>query len=65
MATNRKNIMKPDMKCLLGLHAYEVYKEFDITNYYGVPQEKVVISRCANCGKIRITRIDMTSGYDE
>lgn len=46
--------MKNDIKCFFGLHHYQVYKEFPLL-LAGTNTEigKVIISRCANCGKIK------------
>lgn len=41
-----------NLKCFLGLHQYEVYKEEDLYNVYKVLVGKVIISRCKHCGKI-------------
>ncbi len=38
--------------CILGLHNYEVIKEEDLVMFDKVVG-KIIISRCANCGKIK------------
>lgn len=49
--------MTQDFKCFIGLHKYEVYKEEVITNAIEKECGKAIISRCANCGKIKVTYI--------
>ena len=50
------------IRCLLGLHARDVYSIEDVTNYKGEIEGKNVISRCGNCGRITVkyvsTRIE-------
>lgn len=41
------------IKCFFRLHQYEVYKEYDLTNIRGDVIGKVIVSRCAHCGKIK------------
>ena len=38
--------------CILGLHNYEIIKEEDLVMFDKVVG-KIIISRCANCGKIK------------
>lgn len=54
--------MKQDLKCILGSHKYEVYKEEDI-KLAGteIVVAKTIISRCSNCGKIKIEEIPLTT----
>lgn len=54
--------MKQDLKCMLGSHKYEVYKEEDIT-LAGTERVvgKAIISRCNNCGKIKIEEVRLTT----
>lgn len=40
------------LMCILGLHNYEVIKEEDLVMFDKVVG-KIIISRCANCGKIK------------
>lgn len=47
-----------DFKCFVGLHKYEVYKEEIITDNYDKIKGKVIISRCNNCGKLKLTYIN-------
>ena len=35
------------------IHKYEVLKEEELKNSYGILIGKVIISRCSNCGKIK------------
>ncbi len=48
-----------DIKCFFGLHKYNVYKEEIINDKRGEPLAKIIISRCKNCGKIKLTKVDM------
>ena len=54
--------MKQDLKCMLGSHKYEIYKEEDIT-LAGTEKVvgKAIISRCNNCGKIRVQEVSLTT----
>ncbi len=51
------------LKCRLGLHKYEVYKEEELTDIKGAPIGKAFISRCSNCGKIRVDKIRTVEMY--
>lgn len=56
-----------DFKCFIGLHKYEVIKEEVVFNeYYRYASDdninkyivgKVIISKCTNCGKLKITYV--------
>lgn len=60
-----------DFKCFIGLHKYEVIKEENIMNqYYRFAHNesinryiigKAIISRCVNCGKIKVTYVSLTN----
>jgi len=52
--------MKQDFKCFIGLHKYEVYKEEDVLDGRKEVCFKVIISRCTNCGKIKIIYVSLT-----
>lgn len=49
--------MSQDIKCLIGLHKYEVLKEEPIVNATKDVVGKVIICRCNNCGKIITIKI--------
>lgn len=49
--------MKDSIKCLFGLHKYEVYKEENIEDARGNVTGKTIINRCKNCGKIKENKI--------
>lgn len=53
--------MSQDLKCFLGSHKYEVLKEEDV-KLAGTDLviAKVIISRCSNCGKIKIEEVSTT-----
>lgn len=54
--------MRKGIKCALGLHHYEVLKEEPLmlagTN---IEIGKVIVSRCADCGKIKSIQIRTNS----
>ena len=54
--------MKQDLKCMLGFHKYEVYKE-EYIKLAGtdIIVAKAIISRCSNCGKIKIEEVLLTT----
>lgn len=45
------------LRCKLGLHKYEVYKEEEYTDVRGNVIGKIIISRCNICGKIHVDKI--------
>ena len=52
--------MKQDLKCMLGSHKYEVYKEENITLAgTDIIVGKTIICRCSNCGKIKAEDINL------
>ena len=54
--------MKQDLKCMLGAHKYEVYKEENVTLAgTEIVVAKAIISRCNNCGKIKIEEVRLTT----
>lgn len=50
------------MKCFLGSHKFEVLKEEDV-KLAGTELvvAKAIISRCANCGKIKVEEVRTTT----
>lgn len=52
--------MKQDLKCMLGSHKYEIYKEENI-KLAGteIIVAKTIISRCSCCGKIKSEEIPL------
>lgn len=62
---NKSNMC--NFKCLLGMHHYEVLKEEDV-HLYGCDTivGKNIVSRCADCGKVKVTYIPLVrmSIYD-
>ena len=52
-----------NLKCTFGLHKYEAYKEEELTDVRKDVIGKVIISRCANCGKIRVDKIRTVENY--
>lgn len=54
--------MSQDLKCFLGSHKYEVLKEEDV-KLAGTDLviAKAIISRCANCGKIKVEEVNTTT----
>jgi len=49
--------MTQDTKCALGLHKYEVFEQKVVKNAYGIEVGSSIISRCSNCGKIKVKTI--------
>jgi hypothetical protein len=48
-----------DFKCFIGFHKYEIFKEEPIVSAVtGVVIGKFIISRCTNCGKHKVIRIN-------
>ena len=54
--------MKQDLKCMLGSHKYEVYKEENV-KLAGteIVVGKAIVSRCSNCGKIKVEEVALTT----
>lgn len=48
---------KSNIKCMFGLHQYEVYKELELNNVRNDIIGTVIVSRCANCGKIKTSKV--------
>lgn len=48
------------VKCKFGLHKYEVYKEEDVLDERKKICSKAIISRCADCGNIKVTYVSLT-----
>ena len=46
------------------IHKYEVLKEEELKNSYGILIGKVIISRCSNCGKIKAKTIYTETNYE-
>lgn len=57
--------MSQDLKCLVGVHKYNVFQEEDITLAgTQIIIAKAIISRCENCGKLKTEMVETTSfGY--
>lgn len=52
--------MNQDFKCFIGLHKYEQTKEEDVKLAgTDVVVGKAIISKCKNCGKIKVDIIDL------
>lgn len=45
------------LKCFIGLHKYEIYKEEPLTDYTGSEIGKVLICKCTRCGHIKVWKI--------
>lgn len=53
-------------QCFIGLHHYEVYKELEVkdSNYTDNTTVGInIISRCSNCGKIKIKFVATDANY--
>lgn len=55
--------MKQDIKCLFGLHKYEIYKDEPLTDARENILGRIIISRCSVCGKIRVDKIRTIENY--
>lgn len=54
--------MSQDLKCFLGCHKFEVLKEEDVKLAGSeLVIAKAIISRCSNCGKIKIENVNITT----
>lgn len=51
------------IKCKLGIHKYEVYKEEELTDIRKYVIGKVIISRCSVCGKIHVDKVYTVENY--
>lgn len=49
--------MSQDFKCFIKLHKYEVIKEEELKNRHGDIIGKAIISRCTNCGRLKIDKV--------
>lgn len=54
--------MSQDLKCFLGCHKFEVLKEEDV-KLAGTELviARAIISRCSNCGKIKVEEVSTTT----
>ena len=50
-------------QCFIGLHHYEVYKEVEVKETNDATVGINIISRCTNCGKIKIEFITTDANY--
>ena len=55
--------MKQDIKCLFGLHKYEIYKDEPLTDARENILGRIIISRCSVCGKIRVDKVRTIENY--
>lgn len=51
------------IKCKLGIHKYEVYKEEELTDIRKDVIGNVIISRCSVCGKIHVDKVRTVENY--
>lgn len=51
------------IKCKLGIHKYEVYKEEELTDIRKDVIGKVIINRCSVCGKIHVDKVRTVENY--
>lgn len=50
-------------QCFIGLHHYEVYKEVEVKDANDTTVGINIISRCTNCGKIKIEFVATDANY--
>lgn len=52
-----------NIKCVFGIHKYEINKEETLTDIRGNIIGKVIINRCCYCGKIKAINIRTVENY--
>lgn len=50
-------------QCFIGLHHYEVYKEVEVKDNNDTTVGINIVSRCTNCGKIKINFVATDANY--
>ena len=50
-------------QCFIGLHHYEVYKEVEVKDSTDTTVGINIVSRCNNCGKIKINFVATNPNY--
>ena len=50
-------------QCFIGLHHYEVYKEVEVKETNDTTVGINIVSRCTNCGKIKINFVATDANY--
>jgi hypothetical protein len=59
--------MSDNKRCYFGLHHYEVYKEVEVKELTGENKGSTcginIVSRCSNCGKIKVTFVATDANY--
>lgn len=50
-------------QCFIGLHHYEVYKEVEVKDANDTTVGINIVSRCTNCGKIKIEFVATDANY--
>ena len=50
-------------QCFIGLHHYEVYKELEVKDSNDATVGINIVSRCSNCGKIKIEFVATDANY--
>lgn len=50
-------------QCFIGLHHYEVYKEVEVKDSTDTIVGINIVSRCNNCGKIKIKFVATDANY--
>ena len=53
--------MRQGIKCVLGQHLYEVYKEQEVRNVWGIVVKRAIVSRCTHCGRTKVDYVDIIS----
>lgn len=51
------------VRCFIGLHQYEVYKEIEIKNIRGEVEAINIVSKCKNCGKLKNHIVPVLKNY--
>ena len=56
-SNNINKVIMDTLKCLFGLHKYDIYKEEPLTDYTGTEIGKVIICKCTRCGRLKVYKI--------
>lgn len=51
------------IKCLFGIHTYEIHEEFELTDVRKDVIGTIIVSRCTRCGKIKTTEIRTVNNH--
>lgn len=55
--------MNNNLKCLFGMHEYEIIDTKELKNSFNINVGDVIISRCKHCGKIKNKQVYTNNQY--